>query len=98
MIKPYGAMILIKQEDNAEKKTTSGLVISAGFADTGMKTGKIIDLGDGEYNYKGDLIPVNGLDIDNVVMYQEHSALDVEDTDGTKYKLVNAKNILAVIE
>jgi len=48
MIKPYGAMILIKQEDNAEKKTTSGLVISAGFADTGMKTGKIIDLGDGD--------------------------------------------------
>ena len=98
MIKPYGAMILVKQDETSEKKTTSGLVISAGFNDTGMKTGKIVDLGDGEYNYKGDLIPVNGLDVDQIVMYQEHSALDVEDTDGTKYKLINAKNILAVIE
>jgi len=95
MIKPYGAMVLIKEEKVEDKKTASGLVISASFADTGLKKGTIIDLGDGEFNYKGDLIPINGLDIDDVVYYPQHSGTEVEDEDGTKYLLLNAKNILA---
>jgi co-chaperonin GroES (HSP10) len=34
MIKPYGGMILIKEEQAVDKKTASGLVISAAFTDT----------------------------------------------------------------
>lgn len=96
MIKPIGAMLLVKENEVTDKKTTSGLVISAAFADVGPKSGKVIDIGDGEYNYKGDLIPVNGIDIGDTVFYQDHSGTDIEDEDNTKYLLINAKNILAI--
>lgn len=95
MIKPYGSMILIKEDRVEDKKTASGLVISAVFSDSGLKTGTIVDIGEGEYNYKGDLIPVNGLDINDVIYYPQHGGTDIEDEDGTKYLLLNSKNVLA---
>ena len=96
MIKPYGAMLLIEEEKQSDKTTASGLVISAAFNDPGLRKGRIVDLGDGEYNYKGDLITINGLDINDIVYYPQHGGTDVEDEDGTKYLLLNAKNVLAV--
>ena len=98
MIKPYGAMLLIEPDKVEDKTTASGLLIAAAFADTGFKTGKIVAMGDGEFNYKGDLIPILGLDLDNVVYYNEHSGHDIEDEDGKKYLLLNAKHVLAIKE
>jgi co-chaperonin GroES (HSP10) len=96
MIKPYGGMLLIKEDAMADKTTASGIVLSAAFNDTGLRTGKIIDLGDGEYNYKGDLVPINGLDVGDTVYYPQHSGSDVEDEDGQKYLILNSKNVLAI--
>lgn len=96
MIKPIGGMLLVKENEITDRKTSSGLVISAAFADVGPKSGVVIDMGDGEYNYKGDLIPINGIDVGDTVYYQDHSGTDIEDEDGTKYLLVNTKNILAI--
>ena len=98
MIKPYGGMLLVKEDKLEDKTTASGIVLSAAFHDTGLRTGKIIDLGDGEYNYKGDLIPVNGLDIGDIIYYPQHSGSEVEDTDGEKYLILNSKNVLAIKE
>lgn len=95
MIEPYGGMLLIEEEKAGDKTTASGLVISAAFSDSGVKKGKIIDLGEGEYNYKGDLIPISGLDIGDIVYYPQHSGTDIEDEDGNKYLLLNSKNVLA---
>lgn len=95
-IKPIGAMLLVKKIDEGEKTTSSGLVLSAAFADQGPNKGTVIDMGDGEYNYKGDLIPINGIDIDDVIIYPDHTGTEIEDDDGTKYLLLNAKNVLAI--
>ena len=43
MIQPINGMLLIKEEDKAEKKTASGLVISATVSDLGPKRGKIVN-------------------------------------------------------
>ena len=48
MIKPLGAIILVKENKTEEKTTKSGIVISASFADTGPKSGVIVAVGDGE--------------------------------------------------
>jgi co-chaperonin GroES (HSP10) len=95
MIQPYGGLLLVKETQESEKTTKSGIVISSAFSDNGPKTGTIIDMGDGEYNYKGELIPIIGLDIGDIVYYQDHSSIDIEDEDGTKYILLNTKNVLA---
>lgn len=96
MIKPYGGMLLVKEEKTEDKTTTSGIIISAAFADPGLKRGEVIDLGDGEYNYKGDLVPIHGLDIGDIIYYPQHAGTDIEDEEGNKYLLVNPKNVLAI--
>lgn len=98
MIRPIGGMLLVSKIETGDKTTATGLVISAAFASNGPKVGKVIAMGDGEYNYRGDLIPIQGIDIDDMVYYPEHGGTEIEDEDGTKYLLINSKNILAVKE
>ena len=76
--------------------TKSGIVISASFADTGPKSGVIVAVGDGEQNYKGEILPVIGMNIGDTVYFPEHTGTEIEDEDGTKYLLINSKNILAI--
>lgn len=95
MIKPIGSMLLIKEIEQGDKTTKTGLVISAAFTDSGPKRGKVIDMGDGEFNYKGDLIPILGIDIDDTIYYLEHSGTDIEDEDGNKYILLSSKQVIA---
>lgn len=96
MIKPLGGIILVKENKAEEKTTKSGLVISSTISSMGPKNGVIVDMGDGEQNYKGDLIPILGMDIGDTVFFPEHTGTEIEDEDGTKYLLINSKNILAI--
>jgi co-chaperonin GroES (HSP10) len=95
MIKPIGGMLLVTKEVDKEKKTQSGLVISAAFNDSGPKIGTIVDMGAGEVNYKGDLIPIPELDIGDIVYFPDHSGTEIEDEEGNKYLLINHKHIMA---
>jgi co-chaperonin GroES (HSP10) len=96
MIKPLGTNLLIKQEKATDKTTQSGLVLSASFADTGPAVGEIIAMGDGEQNYLGDVIKINGINVGDFVFFNEHSAIEIEGKNMEKYLLVNSKNVLAV--
>lgn len=96
MIKPYGNLLLIKEDKVEDKTTSSGIVLMASLSESSLRTGKIIDLGNGEHNYKGELIPINGLDIGDVVYYNQNSGIDVEDEGGDKYLLLNTKSVLAI--
>jgi co-chaperonin GroES (HSP10) len=98
MIKPLGNMLLITKIDSGEKTTKTGLVISSAISDTGPKIGEVIAKGDGESNYKGEIIPIHGLNVGDLVYYLEHSGTDIEDEERNKYLLINYKNILAVKE
>lgn len=96
MIKPIGAMLLIEKPMAIEdKKTASGLVIAAAFIEQGPKSGKVVDMGEGEYNFEGKLMPIVEIKVGDIVYYNEHSAVDIEDDAGNKYLLVNHKNVLA---
>ena len=95
MIKPVGGLLLVKRNKSEDKTTKSGLVLSAAVSESEMKSGTIIDMGPGEQNYLGDLIPSVGLSIGDVVYYTERSATEIEDEDSTKYDLLSPKNVLA---
>jgi len=96
MIKPYGNLLLIKEEKVEDRTTSSGIVLMASLNDSALRVGKIVDLGNGEYNYKGDLVPINGLDIGDNVYYNQNSGIDIEDEGGEKYLLLNTKSVLAI--
>lgn len=95
MIKPIGGLLLVKRNQSEDKTTKSGLVISAAVSESDMKTGTIVDMGPGEQNYIGDLIPIIGLCVGDTVYYTERSATEIEDEDSTKYDLISSKNVLA---
>jgi co-chaperonin GroES (HSP10) len=95
MIKPIGGLLLVKRNQSEDRTTKSGLVISAAVSESDMKTGTIIDMGEGEQNYLGDLIPIIGLNVGDVVYYTERSATEIEDEDSTKYDLISSKNVMA---
>lgn len=89
-------MLLVSKIEKGEKTTKTGLVISATFNDSGPAQGTVIEKGTGEQNYKGDILPIPAIEVGDTVYFPEHSAVDIEDEDGTKYLLVNSKNVLAI--
>jgi co-chaperonin GroES (HSP10) len=96
MIKPFGNLLLIREDKVEDRTTSSGIVLMASLSESNLRTGKILDLGNGEYNYKGELIPITGLKVDDTVYYNQNSGTDIEDTDGEKYLLLNTKSVLAI--
>lgn len=95
MIKPAGGLLLVKQEELADLTTSSGLVISAAFRDTGLKKGVVHGIGSGEPNaLNGEIILIPEFQEGDTVLYQDHSGSEVEDTDGTKYLLIHYKHIM----
>ena len=98
MIKPIGGMLLIRKKQEEDKTTKSGLVISAVFNDSGPKIGTIVDMGMGEVNYKGDLIPIPELNIGDVIYFPDHTGTEIEDDQSNKYLLINHKHIMAKAE
>jgi co-chaperonin GroES (HSP10) len=95
MIKPIGGLLLVKEKQESERVTAGGLVISYAVSSSGPKQGEVIDKGEGEYNYKGDLIAMDYISVGDVVYYPEHGGTDIEDEEGNKYILLNVKNVLA---
>ena len=98
MIKPIGGMLLVTKKQEEYKTTKSGLVISAVFNDSGPKIGTIVDMGAGEVNYKGDLIPIPELDIGDEIYFPDHTGTEIEDENSNKYILINHKHIMAKLE
>lgn len=95
MIKPIGGMLLVTKAQEEDKTTKSGLVISASFRDNGPKSGTIVEMGGGEANYKGEIIPIPDLDIGDVIYFPDHSGVEIEDEEGNKYLLLNHKHVMA---
>ena len=98
MIKPIGGMLLITKKQEEDKTTKSGLVISAAFNDYNPKSGTIVDMGPGELNYKGDLVPITELKVGDVVYFPDHSGTEIEDESSNKYLLINYKHIIAKLD
>lgn len=94
-IKPIGGMLLIKKIEESDKTTKSGLVITAGMGSSGPQSGVVVNMGAGEVNYKGDLIPISEISLGDTVYFPEHVGTDIEDKDGNKYLLINHKHIMA---
>jgi co-chaperonin GroES (HSP10) len=98
MIKPIGGMLLVTKKQEEDKTTKSGLVISAVFNDSGPKIGTIVDMGAGEVNYKGDLIPISELDIGDEIYFPDHTGTEIEDENSNKYILINHKHVMAKLD
>ena len=88
-IKPIGERVLLKAIKK-EEKTKSGILLSSKSTNTDTKNeAEVVALGKGE--------KLEGIKVGDKVIFNKFSGNEIEDGD-IKYLIVNADDILAVIE
>lgn len=93
VIKPLGVRVLLQQEE-AEEKTKSGIVLPSNAKER-PNFGRVVEVGPGEVKDGKEItVPVKKGDR---VIYSKYSGTEVE-VERQKYLLVNAGDLLAVLE
>lgn len=94
-IKPLFDNVLIEPLEEAESKTPSGIVIPDSAKEKPQK-GKVVAIGTGKRDEKGQIIPMT-LKIGDVVFYKKWGGDEIK-VDGKELKLVSESDVLAVVE
>jgi chaperonin GroES len=92
-IEPFGSLVLVEAIEQAERKTTSGLVLAASTLENELKRGTIIAIGPGDFDNVGNKHEIP-LTIGDVVIYNEGNATEVTDALGSKYYFINWRSLL----
>ena len=93
-IKPLEDKILV-QANEAETTTASGLVIPD-TAKEKPQEGKVVAAGPGRIDDKGNRVPMD-VKVGDVVIFSKYGGTEVR-YNATDYLLLNARDILAVVE
>lgn len=93
MIKPLNNNVVLKK-DKLVKETASGIVLSNKEEQT--EYAKVIAVGTGKVDEKGNVKPI-ALHVGDKVIYKNYSSTNVK-LDGEEYLIVDADDILAVLE
>ena len=93
-IKPLEDKILV-QANEAETTTASGLVIPD-TAKEKPQEGKVVAVGPGRVDDKGNRVPVDVAEGD-VVIYSKYGGTEVK-YSGQEYLVLSARDVLAVVE
>jgi len=93
-IRPLGPMIIIKEIEDGEKKTKSGIVLAGALQDAPTKRGTVVAIGDGDHDPSGNHYRIP-LDIGDTVIYSPNHTTEIEE-DGEKYFFVNWRQLLGM--
>mgnify|MGYP006435142959 FL=1 len=94
-IKPLGNRVLVKRL-LAEK--TKGGIILPDSAQEKPKQGKVIAVGEGNYDDKGNIIAMN-LKVDDKVLFSSYSGTEVpSDNEDEDLLIMTEEDVLAIIE
>lgn len=94
-LKPLGSRVFIEPAEE-EKTTESGIVIPETAEKERPIKGKILAVGPGRLNDKGNRVPVSVKEGD-MVLFKKYGPDEVE-IDGKKYLVADEEDILAVIK
>ncbi len=98
-IKPLSNHLFIETIDpsaDGEKKTESGIVLPETVEKEKPIKGKIIAIGPGKINEKGERIPMS-VKIGDKVLFKKYGPDEIE-IEGKKYLVGNEDDILAILE
>jgi chaperonin GroES len=93
-IRPLHDRLLVERIEE-ESKTAGGIIIPDTAKEKPMK-GKVIALGNGSRNEKGEIKPLD-LKIGDLVLFAKWGGTEVK-LDGKEYLIMKESDILAVIE
>ncbi len=92
-MKPLADRVLIEPAE-AETKTQSGLYIPDNAKEKPMQ-GKVVAVGPGKKNDKGEVVPMD-VKVGDKVLYGKYSGTEVT-ADGTSYLIVRESDIFAIL-
>jgi chaperonin GroES len=95
-IKPLGTLILIDKMKNEEKKTASGLVLTAASLDEELQRGTVIAVGDGTRDIQGNLHPLN-VQVGDIVYFNDAHLTEVTDEENNKYNFIAYSNLFGKV-
>ena len=90
--KPLADRIIVEQEE-AEAKTASGIVLPDA-AQEKPQLGKVLAVGQGKYNDKGELTPLQIKEGD-VVVFSKYGGTELKEA-GKEYLIIKESDVLAV--
>ncbi len=93
-VKPLHDRVLIERLEEEVQKTAGGLFIPDTAKEKPMR-GKIVAVGDGAYNDKGERTKLD-VKVGDEVLFGKYSGNDIK-LDGTEYLIVRENEILAII-
>ncbi|MEK7549189.1 MAG: co-chaperone GroES [Patescibacteria group bacterium] len=94
-IKPLSNNLFIESIEE-EKTTKSGILLPETAEKEKPIKGKIIAVGSGKINEKGERIPMS-VKIGNIVLFKKYGPDEIE-IEGKKYLVGNEDDILAILE
>lgn len=93
-LKPLASHILIQPLEE-EKTTKSGIVLPENASEKPTR-GKIVAVGPGKKNEKGELMPMS-LKVGDIVLFKKYGPDEIE-MDGVKYLIGDEDDVLAIVE
>ena len=93
-LQPIGGYILVEPQD--EQITTSGIVLPDTVDKEKPQRGKVIALGTGKLNDKGDKMPFS-VKVGDKIMFKKYSPDEIE-VDDKEYLIMEESDILAIIK
>lgn len=92
--KPMLDNVLVRRNE-PETKTSSGFFIPDAVVGK-PNTGTVLAVGPGKANKSGVVIPVAGIEVDNVVMFSQGAGIPVK-VDGEDYLVLKEEEIFAIV-
>src|SRR5689334_4491292 len=95
-IKPLADRVLVKPETAEDEKTASGIIIPDTAKKEKPEQGKVVAVGEGKRNEKGEVLPMR-VKVGDVVVFSKYGYDEVT-LDDQEYYIVQESNILAIIK
>ena len=97
-LKPVHDKIVIKlKEEEAEKRTESGLILPDTAQQGGLLEAEVIATGDGIYSHTGDIIPIVVSEGDKIVVSKNHGGQEYK-LNGEELFIISQNEVLSILE
>jgi chaperonin GroES len=95
-IKPLGDRVLVKFDEESEKKTASGIILTDNATRGDYVYGEVVSIGTGLFSQYGERIPMT-VKVGDSVMFRKNMTGDKLKIDTSEYLLFHEHELLMVI-
>lgn len=93
-VRPIGDRVVVEVLEQEETRVGSIILTAASTDD--LSKGRVVSVGNGGFSFQGERLPLD-VAVDDVVLFPSFRGQVVRDTDATLLRILDEKDILAII-